>query len=250
MPTKILLKKGLSANISSLTLASGEPAFTTDNGKLYVGNGASNVLINPLGKPAGLNVTNFYAKQKVNDFGQVVAQAQLSVDDVPTLPTSKISGLGTCATVNTGIQSGQIPVLDAANKFPTSVIPTAGAIFPFIVAWYNLTSPLSVNGGANFVYDTKDANFQDVSLSSEGYVQFNTPGTYYIYYHATSKSATISTALFCPAIGLLGGYSKSTSNATPSYVSADGTYIFSIGVAPQKVTVQNIGTTALSLESP
>lgn len=47
MAQTIKLKRGTSANLGSLTLQSGEPAFCTDNGKLYIGNGADKVLINP-----------------------------------------------------------------------------------------------------------------------------------------------------------------------------------------------------------
>lgn len=43
----IKLKRGQSANLSSLNLQAGEPAFTLDTKKLYIGNGTEKVLINP-----------------------------------------------------------------------------------------------------------------------------------------------------------------------------------------------------------
>jgi len=43
----IKLKRGQSANLGSLNLQAGEPAFTLDTGKLYVGDGTEKVLINP-----------------------------------------------------------------------------------------------------------------------------------------------------------------------------------------------------------
>jgi hypothetical protein len=43
----IKLKRGQSANLPSLTLEAGEPAFTLDTKKLYVGDGTEKVLINP-----------------------------------------------------------------------------------------------------------------------------------------------------------------------------------------------------------
>ena len=43
----IKLKRGQSTNLPSLNLQAGEPAFTLDTGKLYVGNGTEKVLINP-----------------------------------------------------------------------------------------------------------------------------------------------------------------------------------------------------------
>ena len=43
---KIKLKRGLSSNITAVNLDQGEPAFCTDTGKLYIGDGAQNILIN------------------------------------------------------------------------------------------------------------------------------------------------------------------------------------------------------------
>ena len=43
----IKIKRGQSANLPSLNLQAGEPAFTLDTGKLFVGDGTQKVLINP-----------------------------------------------------------------------------------------------------------------------------------------------------------------------------------------------------------
>ena len=49
MAQVIRLKRGASTNLGSLTLAAGEPAFTTDTNKLYIGDGTGTgkILINP-----------------------------------------------------------------------------------------------------------------------------------------------------------------------------------------------------------
>ena len=43
----IKLKRGQSTNLPSLNLQAGEPAFTLDSKKLYIGDGTAKVLINP-----------------------------------------------------------------------------------------------------------------------------------------------------------------------------------------------------------
>ena len=43
----IKLKRGQNVNLASLNLQAGEPAFTLDTGKLYIGDGTEKVLINP-----------------------------------------------------------------------------------------------------------------------------------------------------------------------------------------------------------
>lgn len=136
MPTNILLKRGLSTNFNSLVLKSGEPAFVTDTKKLYVGDGTNKVLLNPIDKPAGINIINFYPKIKVNDYGQVIAQDVLTQNDIPILPITKISGLGTVATLNTGNSAGNVPVLDGSAKLNTSVIPISKPASIDIVNFY------------------------------------------------------------------------------------------------------------------
>ena len=47
MSQTIKFKRGLNANLTSLTLQAGEPAFVTDTGKFYIGDGTNKILINP-----------------------------------------------------------------------------------------------------------------------------------------------------------------------------------------------------------
>ena len=64
-----------------------------------------------------------YAGITVNAKGQVVGARALTAADIPQLSTSKISGLGTAATKNTGTASGNIPVLGSDGKLDSAVIP-------------------------------------------------------------------------------------------------------------------------------
>lgn len=158
----IKFKRGLSSNLASLTLQAGEPAFTTDTGKLYVGDGTNKVLINPdqegpvstadkwttprtitvNGDATGsvqidgsgdvtLTLTETttgvtagtYPKVTVNAKGEVTAGASLSASDIPTLTLSKISDAGTAASKSVGTASGNVPVLDSNGKLDTNVLP-------------------------------------------------------------------------------------------------------------------------------
>ena len=64
-----------------------------------------------------------YPKVTVDAKGRVTKGATLAATDIPTLPSSKITGLGTAATKNTGTASGNVPVLDSGGKLSTSVLP-------------------------------------------------------------------------------------------------------------------------------
>ncbi|MEG1597681.1 MAG: hypothetical protein RR359_05350 [Bacilli bacterium] len=134
MNTQIKFKRGLNGNLEPVVLSAGEPAFTTDTGKLYIGNGATKVLINPINKPIGITVDTFYTKFKINEYGQVINTAALSESDLPTISSSKITGLGTTASTNTGISPGNVPVLDATGKLVSSILPSIAITDTFVVS--------------------------------------------------------------------------------------------------------------------
>lgn len=133
MATKIQFKRGVKANLNAVTLSAGEPAFVTDEGKLYIGDGTTKILINPIDKPAGLDTVNLYTKVKVNDYGQVTQQANIAESDFPPISYTKITGLGSSATKDTGTASGNIPILDSGGKLNSSVIPISAIRKTFVV---------------------------------------------------------------------------------------------------------------------
>lgn len=162
---KIKLKRGLSSNITAVNLDNGEPAFCTDTGKLYIGDGTSNVLVNPDGGTADVatklavaraialggavtGTVNFDGSANVtmttsigdditNALGlkvDKVAGKDLSTNDYTTTDKNKLAGLGTASTKDTGTSSGNIPILDSNGKLASSTIPSVAITDTFIVA--------------------------------------------------------------------------------------------------------------------
>lgn len=65
-----------------------------------------------------------YTRVTVNTKGIVTGVANLSASDMPNgVSASKISGLGSAATKNTGTASGNVPVLGSDGKLDTAVLP-------------------------------------------------------------------------------------------------------------------------------
>lgn len=65
-----------------------------------------------------------YTKVTVDAKGIVTAATNTTADDMPSnIPVSKITGLGTAATVNTGTAEGNVPVIGTGNTLDVSVIP-------------------------------------------------------------------------------------------------------------------------------
>jgi len=170
--TTIKLKRGLSTNLSSLTLAEGEPAFAKDTGKLYIGDGTDNILINPdlanaetadkLKTARTISLTGdatgsasfdgsanaaitvilansgvsagTYTKLTVDAKGRVTSATQITAADIPNLTLAKITDAGTAASRNVGSASGNVPVLDATGKLDTGVLPALSISDTFEVA--------------------------------------------------------------------------------------------------------------------
>lgn len=162
---KIKLKRGLSSNITAVNLDNGEPAFCTDTGKLYIGDGTSNVLVNPDGGTAdaatrlsvaraialggavtgtvnfdgsaNVTMTTTIGDDITNALGLKVGKVDgkgLSTNDYTTTDKNKLAGLGTASTKDTGTSSGNIPILDSNGKLASSTIPSVAITDTFIVA--------------------------------------------------------------------------------------------------------------------
>ena len=135
---KIKLKRGLSSNITAVNLDQGEPAWCTDTGKLYVGDGTSNILVNPDGgtatEAAKLSVARTISLSG-DASGSIIfdgsSDATLSVtvsDDSHNHIISNVDGLQTAldaklATSLKGANSG-LAELDASGKIPTNQLPS------------------------------------------------------------------------------------------------------------------------------
>lgn len=165
----IKIKRGLAANVPALTLEAGELALATDTGKLYVGNGTDEVLINPDNVPTAAKLqtartitlggdatgsasfdgsanqtitvvlpnvatAGTYTKLTINAKGQVTSATQITAADIPNLTLSKITDAGTAASKNTGTAAGNIPVLDSNGKLDTNVLPALSISDTFVVA--------------------------------------------------------------------------------------------------------------------
>jgi hypothetical protein len=169
----IKIKRGLSANIPSLTLEAGELALATDTGKVYVGNGSDKVIVNPdqanattatkLQTPRTISITGdgtgtsggfdgsanasitlvlantgvaagTYTKLTVDSKGRIISAVQLTAADIPNLTLSKISDAGTAASKNTGTAVGNVPIIGANGKLDDSIMPPLAIVEPFPVA--------------------------------------------------------------------------------------------------------------------
>ena len=217
----IKVKRGLSSAITNLVLGEGELALALDTGDLYGGCSAGKVLLNPKGGQADQasklsTARNFqisgdgtsqavsfngeadvnmvftlkelaglasgtYTKLTVNTKGQVVAGATLEVSDLPSIPVSKITGLGTAATKNTGSAVGNVVEVGSDGKIPSSVLPDIAITDTHVVesesAMLGLTAQkgdiaIRTDIGKNFVLKATPAS------TLANWVELETPDAY------------------------------------------------------------------------
>jgi hypothetical protein len=148
MAKNLQLKRGNSSNLGSLSLLAGEPIFTLDTKKLYIGDGTNKVLINPDQSTNALTADKLSTARTITLAGGVTGSvsfdgssdvtintsANLTASDIPSLTMAKITDAGTAASKNVGTAAGNIPVLDASGKLTSSVLPAIAITDTFIVA--------------------------------------------------------------------------------------------------------------------
>lgn len=180
----IQIKRGVQAAVANIVLAPGELAVALDTGNVYIGTNSGNSWVNPTGGTAdqaaklatprsfsiygdgaaspvqfdgtqnvqlqlalatisGLQAGT-YTKVTVDAKGRVTTGTTLSIEDLPTIPTSKISGLGTAATVNTGTSQGNVPVIQADGHLLASILPDLSGTYVPVTTTIN-GQPLSSN---------------------------------------------------------------------------------------------------------
>lgn len=137
--TIIRVRRGLSTEWTTKNpiLTAGEIGFETDTQKMKIGNGTLgwNAL-----KYQNANADKLTTTRTISISGDATGSATFDGSANTTiavainnLPSSKIAGLGTAASKNTGVASGNIPVLNASGKLEDSVLPPLSISEIFVV---------------------------------------------------------------------------------------------------------------------
>ena len=157
----IKIKRGLYEDYEKIDLKTGEPAFITDRGKLYIGDEVNgDVLINPdLGTAAFLDtgstngtipvfgendlLYNLHLHSPVLSGTSTAPTADLATEDNTVATTAFVAAkiaeelseqnFGTAAYVNTGAAEGEIPLLCSGGKLSASVMPSISITDVYVV---------------------------------------------------------------------------------------------------------------------
>lgn len=187
---KIKLKRGLSDNIAAVNLDQGEPAFCMDTGKLYIGDGTQNILINPDGGIA-TEAGKLSIARKISLSGDASgnvsfdgsADVTLSVtvaddshnhiisniDGLQSALDSKQASLGfTPLNANLKGAANGVAELDATGKVPASQLPS----YVDDVLEYDNQAGFPTTGETGKIYVAKDTN-KTYRWSGSGYVEIS-----------------------------------------------------------------------------
>ena len=187
---KIKLKRGLSSNITAVNLDQGEPAFCTDTGKLYIGDGTQNILINPDGgiatEAAKLSVARKIsldgdASGNVSFDGSADVTLSVTVaDDSHNHIISNIDGLQSAldskqaslgfTPLNANLKGAVngVAELDATGKVPASQLPS----YVDDVLEYDDQAGFPTTGETGKIYIAKDTN-KTYRWSGSSYVEIS-----------------------------------------------------------------------------
>lgn len=88
-----------------------------------------------------------YTKVTVNEKGIVTSGTDLTASDIPNITLSKISDAGTVASLDTGISSGNVPVVGENGKLNEAIIPAVAITDTFVVASQSAMLDLNAQQG-------------------------------------------------------------------------------------------------------
>ena len=187
---KIKLKRGLSSNITAVNLDPGEPAFCTDTGKLYIGDGTSNILVNPDGGTAD-TANKLAIARTIELSGDVTGSANFdgsanvtitaavaddshnhiisNVDGLQSALDGKQASLGfTPLNANLKGAVNGVAELDEAGKVPATQLPS----YVDDVLEYDNQAGFPTTGETGKIYVAKDTN-KTYRWSGSDYVEIS-----------------------------------------------------------------------------
>ena len=156
-----------------------------------------------------------------------------------THTTSQITGLGTAATCNTGIASGNVPVLDSTGKLNTSVIPALAITDTFVVTTQAAMLALTCQKGDVAVRSDLKKSFilkAEPATTLANWQELLTPTD--VVASVNGKTGTV--ILVAADVGAIPVTEKGVANGV---ATLDASTKISIAQLPTQTTITNAATT-------
>ena len=185
----IKIKRGNSTNLGSLTLLAGEPAFTLDTKKFYIGDGTTNVLINP---DTVANANKLTVGRNISVSGDVTAPNALFDGSSDIVLNTSLPNVGTPGTYTkvttdakgritngTNLAFGDLPSINLSNLSDTIITSAAsGQLLQYNgTKWVNITPTyISNNQIINVTGDATGSGSTAITLTLKN---VGTAGSYY-----------------------------------------------------------------------
>lgn len=166
-------------------------------------------------------------KLTVNSKGLVTNIEALSVNDIPTLSSAKISDLGTSATKNVGVSSGNIVMVNASGKIEESLIPSLAITDVFEANSQTAMLALS-NANKGDVCIRSDIN-KSFILKATGYatlanwVELKTPTDVVLSVNGQTGAITLNTSNISEGTGLYFTEARATANFNTNFAAKSAT---------------------------
>lgn len=160
-------------------------------------------------------------KVTVNAKGLVTGISALSAEDIPALQSSKITDLGSAATKNVGISSGNVVVVGVDGKIDSSVIPAIALTDVFEVSSQAEMLALSaaekgdicVRSDLNKTFILKQASYSNIA----NWVELKTPTDVVISINGQTGAITLTTSNIAEGTNLYWTEARGTANFNSNF---------------------------------
>lgn len=161
-------------------------------------------------------------KVTVNAKGLVTKIEALTADDIPKIPHTKVTGLGTASTKNTGLAAGNVVVVSADGKIDSSIMPAIAITDTFEVA--TQAGMLALNAQQGDVAIRSDVNKtyilkQTPATTLGNWAELKTPTDAVLSVNGKTGAVTLTTSNITEGSNLYYTEARATSNFNANFTA-------------------------------
>lgn len=200
-------------------------AITGDGSASTTFDGSANATLSFVLANTGVSAGT-YTKFTVNAKGLITKAELLKADDIPTIPTSKVSGLGSAATKNVGTSAGNVVAVGSDGKIAESLLPALAITDTFAVA--NESEMLALNAQVGDIAVRADISKSFILKSSPAnvvgnWLELKSPDCKVISVNGKTGAVVLSTSDIAEGVNLYFTEQRATANFEKNYKAKSST---------------------------
>ncbi len=183
--------------------------------------GSANASISLVLKNSGVNAGT-YTKLTVNAKGIVTAAEQISESDLPNISASKITGLGTAATRNVGVNAGNVVEVLSGGKIDENLLPALAITDVFEVSSQSAMLALNAQTGDVAVRTDENKSYilsQSPASTLSNWKLLRTPTDIVLSVNSKTGAVVLTTSDISEGSNLYYTEARATANFNTNFAS-------------------------------